>query len=156
MTELHKKIEKQTTQIFDNTNELKEKQIKDESHLQELSDVVDFITKKSDKYKQEKKERQEIINNLTKQENTDELCIKMINERLDLDVNDRDIDGTHRIRNPRNPDEKPRPVITKLVRSNDRKKIFDIKENLKGKEYCNHRKFDGYTYEKVEWGKGKV
>ena len=43
MTELHKKIEKQITQIFDNTNELKEKQIKDESHLQELSDAVDFI-----------------------------------------------------------------------------------------------------------------
>ena len=45
-----KKVEKQITQIFDNTNELKEKQIKGESHLQELSDAVDFITKKFDKY----------------------------------------------------------------------------------------------------------
>ena len=63
--ELHKKIEKQITQIFGNTNELKEKQIKGESHLEELSDAVDFITKKFDKYKQERKEREEIINNLT-------------------------------------------------------------------------------------------
>ena len=45
------------THMFDNTNELKEKQIKSESHLQELSDAVDFITKKFDKYEQEKKER---------------------------------------------------------------------------------------------------
>ena len=161
----------QITQIFDNTNELKEKQIKGKSHLQELSDAVDFITKKFDKYEQERKEREEIINNLTenvsrltqkvddlseavekqeqysrrnclllhgipekKQENTDELCIKAINEHLDLDINDRDIDRTHRIGNPRNTDEKPRPIIIKLVRYNDRKKIFDSKKKLKGKK----------------------
>ena len=64
--ELHKKkIEKQITQILDNTNELKEIKMKGESHLQELSDAVDFITKKFDKYEQERKEREEIINNLT-------------------------------------------------------------------------------------------
>ena len=67
---LHKKIEKQITQIFDNTNELKEKQIKGESHLQELSDAVDFITKKFDKYEQERKEREEMINNLTENVST--------------------------------------------------------------------------------------
>ena len=58
-------MEKQITRIFDNTNELKENQIKGESHLQELSDTVDFIIKKFDKYEQERKEREEIINNLT-------------------------------------------------------------------------------------------
>ena len=58
-------MEKQITRIFDNTNELKEKQIKGESHQQELSDTVDFIIKKFDKYEQERKEREEIINNLT-------------------------------------------------------------------------------------------
>ena len=58
-------MEKQITRIFDNTNELNEKQIKGESHLQELSDTVDFIIKKFDKYEQERKEREEIINNLT-------------------------------------------------------------------------------------------
>ena len=60
-----KKLEKQITQIFDNTNELKEKQIKGESHLQELGDAADFLTKKLDKYKEKRKEGQEIINNLT-------------------------------------------------------------------------------------------
>ena len=28
---------------------------------------------------------------------TDEMCIKAINEHLDLDINDRDINRTHRI-----------------------------------------------------------
>ena len=163
-------MEKQITQIFDNTNELKEKQIKGESHLQKLSDAVHFITKKCDKYEQKRKEKEEIINNLTenvakltqkvddlseavekqkqysrrnylllhripekKQENTDDLCIKAINEHLDLDINDRDIDRTHHIGNPRNTDVKPRPIIIKLVRYNDRKKIFSSKKKFKGK-----------------------
>ena len=54
-----KKMEKQITQIFDNTNELKEKQIKDKSHPQELSDATDFINKElintSKKQNREKK-----------------------------------------------------------------------------------------------------
>ena len=66
-----------------------------------------------------------------KQENTDELCIKAIHEHLDLDINNRDINRTHRIGNPRNTDEKPRPIIIKFVRYNDRKKIFDSKKKLK-------------------------
>ena len=52
-------MEKQITQIFDNTNELKEKQIKDESHPQEFSDATDFINKElintSKKQNREKK-----------------------------------------------------------------------------------------------------
>ena len=75
ITELLKKIEKQITHIFDNTNELKEKQIKDESHLLELSRAVDFITKTFDTYEQERKEREEIINNFT--ENVSRLAQKV-------------------------------------------------------------------------------
>ena len=74
-----------------------------------------------------------------KQENTGELCIKAINKHLDLDINDRDIDRTHRIRNPRSTDEKPRSTIIKLVRYNDRKKIFDSKKKLKGKKLQSRR-----------------
>ena len=56
-------------------HKIKEKQIKDQSHLQKLSDAVDFITTKFDKYEQERKEREEIINNLT--ENVAKLTQKM-------------------------------------------------------------------------------
>ena len=131
---------------------------------------MDFITKKPDKYVQERKEREEIINNLTenvakltqkvnvlseavekqqqysrrnclllhgitekKQQNPGLLRIKAINKHLDLDINDRDIDRTHRTGNPRKEEKKPRPIISKLVRYNDRKRIFDSKKKLKGK-----------------------
>ena len=50
--ELHKKIEKQITHILNSTNELKEKQIKGESHLLEPIDAMEFITKTFDTYKQ--------------------------------------------------------------------------------------------------------
>ena len=132
---------------------------------------MDFITKKFDKYEQEREEKEEIVNNfienvakltlkvdefleavekqeqhskrnclvlhgipIKKQENTDELCIKAINEHLDLDFNNRGINRKHRIRNPRNTDEKPRLIIIKIVRYDDRKKIFDRKKKLKGKK----------------------
>ena len=71
---MHKKIEKRKTHIFDNTNDLKEKRIKGESHLQELTDVVCFITQKFDKYEQERKEREEIIINLAETENVSRLA----------------------------------------------------------------------------------
>ena len=61
-----KKIEKEITKIFTIIDDLKEKQIKDESHLQELSEAVNFITKKFNKYEQERTEKEEIINNLMK------------------------------------------------------------------------------------------
>ena len=73
--ELHKKIEKQITHILNSTNELKEKQIKGESHLLEPIDAMEFITKKFDTYEQEKKEREEIINNL--KENVSRLAQKV-------------------------------------------------------------------------------
>ena len=69
-----------------------------------------------------------------RQENTDELCIKAINEHLHLAVNGRDICRTHRIGNPRNAGEKQRPIMIKLVRYNDMKKIFGNKKKLKAKK----------------------
>ena len=55
------KTEKQITNIFSDTIKLKEKQIKGESHLQEVSNAVDFVTKKFDPYKQERKKGEKTI-----------------------------------------------------------------------------------------------
>ena len=65
-----------------------------------------------------------------KQESTDKLCIEANNRYLDLAINGRDIDRTHRTENPRNAGEKPRPTIIKLASYNDRKD-FDSKKILK-------------------------
>ena len=52
---------RKTTNIFSDTIKLKEKQIKRESHLQEVSNAVDFVTKKFDPYKQERKKGEKTI-----------------------------------------------------------------------------------------------
>ena len=62
------------------------------------------------------------------QENTEELCIKVINEHLDLAINDRVIDRTHGIGNPRNDGEKPIPVIIKLVRYNHGRLFLTVRK----------------------------
>ena len=72
-----------------------------------------------------------------KQENTEKLCIKLINKHLDLAINDRDISRTHRIGNPRNAGKKPTPLIIKIVRYNVRKKFFDSKKKLKAHSLVN-------------------
>ena len=61
-------------------------------------------------------------------------CIKAINENFDLAITDRGIDRTHHIWNPRNIGEKPRPIIIKLVRYNNRKRMFDSMKKLMGKK----------------------
>ena len=45
-----KNVEKQTTQIFENTKEMKDRQIKDEKQLAELTDVIDFTSNNFDEY----------------------------------------------------------------------------------------------------------
>ena len=90
-----------------------------------------------------------------KQKNTNELCIKAINEHLDLAINFRDINRTHRIGNPRNADGKPRPIIIKLVRHNNRKKIFDSKKKLKGKKITITESLTVTSIRKLTEAKGR-
>ena len=59
-----KNVEKQITQIFENTKELKEGQIKGEKQLAELTGAVDFISNKFDEYEKDRKEKEERIKTL--------------------------------------------------------------------------------------------
>ena len=104
-------------------------------NVAELKQKVDDLSEVVEKQEQYSRRNCLLLHGIheKKQENTDELCIKAINDNLDLDINNRDINRTHHIGNPRNTDEKPRPIIIKLVRYNDKKKIFDSKKKLKGK-----------------------
>ena len=52
-----KNVEKQITQIFENTKEMKEGQIKREKQLAELTEAVDFISNKLDQYEKDRKEK---------------------------------------------------------------------------------------------------
>ena len=54
-----KNVEKQITQIFENTKELKKGKIKGEKHLAELTEAIDFISNKFEYYETDRKEKKE-------------------------------------------------------------------------------------------------
>ena len=54
-----KNVEKQITQIFENTKELKKGQIKGEKHLAELTEAIDFISNKFEYYETDREEKKE-------------------------------------------------------------------------------------------------
>ena len=59
-----KNVERQLTQIFEDTKELKEGQIKGEKHLVELAEAIDFISNKFEEYEKDRKEKEERIKTL--------------------------------------------------------------------------------------------
>ena len=71
--------------------------------------------------------------------NTDDLVLKTINDRLDLDIAENEIDRSHRIGRKKD-GQRPRPIIVKLTRYNTRKKVFGSNRKLKGTGYQHNRK----------------
>ena len=57
-------VEKSVKEIHEMQEKTQSSQIKDESQLKELSEAVDFISKKIDQYEAEWKAKEKIINNL--------------------------------------------------------------------------------------------
>ena len=57
-------------------------------------------------------------------ENTDDLVLETLNEKLHVDLTLSDLDRTHRIDQNKASSNKPRAVIIKFVSYNTRKRIF--------------------------------
>ena len=68
----------------------------------------------------------------SKNENTNELVIDTIKEKMGEEIEQNDIDRSHRLGAPKN-DGKKRPIIIKFVRYNTRCRTFKNKKKLKGK-----------------------
>ena len=64
----------------------------------------------------------------TNDENTGDLVIKTINEKLDADIAENDMDRSHRIGRKKD-GQRPRPIIAKLTRYNPRKKSLQVRES---------------------------
>ena len=69
------------------------------------------------------------------EENTDEIILSTIATEIGININEEDIDRTHRLGKPNRRDGKPRPIIVKFTRYNVRNKVYAYKRNLKGKKY---------------------
>ena len=68
----------------------------------------------------------------SKNENTDELVIDTIKEKMGEEIEKNEIDRSHRLGPPKN-NGKSRPIIIKFVRYNTRCRIFKNKKKLKAK-----------------------
>ena len=169
LLETVKEIQKQILSLINTTNEVKERQIKGESHLDKLNESLNFLSGKIDDYEKERKEKNELIKTMegridtlsgkidslnlrldeqcqysrrnclllhgikeTNKENTDEIAINTLNENIGTNLAATDIDRSHRLGKKKDPGSKPRPIIIKFLRYNDRRKVFKDKKKLKG------------------------
>ena len=107
----------------------KEKIIKDlkEEVKPYLMGKVDDITAETDR--QDQYSRRYCLPD-NKNENIDVLAMEAIVTKMDIKITQNDIDRTHRIVKPKT-NGKPRPIIIKFVRCNDRKKVFSSKKLLR-------------------------
>ena len=71
-----KNVEKQITEIFENTKQMKEGQIKGEKQQAELMEAIDFISNKFDEHEKDRKEKEERIKTL-------EDCLIKMSKRVD-------------------------------------------------------------------------
>ena len=65
------------------------------------------------------------------QENTDGSALEIFREKLDIELTQTDIDRAYRIGKSDKRSSRPRPVIVKFIRYNDKKKMFSKKKQLK-------------------------
>ena len=130
----------------------KEKVIKDlKEEVTYLRGKVDYITAEMDRQEQYSRRNCLLIHGLpeSKNESTDLLAMEAIETQMNIKITDNDIDRTHRIRKPKN-NGKPRPVIIKFVRYNDRKKIFSSKILLKYSGVLITESFECIPYEEIK------
>ena len=86
-------------------------------------------------------------------ENTDTVVMNVIKEHLDVDLNEISIDRSHRIGKPRDDEGRPRPIILKLVRHNDKMKVFRVKKKLKGKNISVTESLTKFRVQKLKEAK---
>ena len=98
-----------------------------------LNEKLNGITEQVDRQEQYSRRNCLLIHGITEgnQENTDDLALEIFREKLDIELTQRDLDRTHRIGKNDKKSNRPRPVIVKFIRYNDRKKIFSKKKQLK-------------------------
>ena len=111
----------------------KKKTIRDlKEEVTYLRGKVNDITAETDRQEQYSRRKGLLIHGTpkNKNENTDVLAMEAIDTKVDIKITENDIDRTHRIGKQKN-NGKPRPVIIKFVRYNDRKKVFSSKKLLK-------------------------
>ena len=136
------------------SDRLEKKKIIEVSDLSEkvtyLRGKVDSITAETDRQEQYSRRNCLLIHGIpeNKNENTDVLTMEVIDTMIDIKIVENNIDRTHRIGNQKK-NGKPRPVIIKFVRYNDRKKVFSSKKLLKDSGVSITESLNGFRMKKL-------
>ena len=105
-----------------------------QKNVNDMSATIESLKGCLDRQEQYSRRNSLLIHGLpeSKNENTDELVIDAIKEKMGEEIEKNEIDRSHRIGAPKN-NGKSRPINIKFVRCNTRCKIFKNKKKLKGK-----------------------
>ena len=95
---------------------------------------INNLEKKADDQEQYSRRNCLLIHGLTetKTEDTDEMVLDVINNKLNIEMCQTNIDRSHRLGKRKGPGQKPRAVVVKFTRYNDRHHVFRNKKLLKG------------------------
>ena len=126
----------------------KEKIISDlQKNINDMSETLESLKGCLDRKEQYSRRTCLLIHGLaeSKQENTDELVIDTIKEKMGEEIEKNETDRSHRLSAPKN-NGKSRPSIIKFVRYNTRCIIFKNKK-IEGEKRKRNRKVDEKRYE---------
>ena len=99
-----------------------------------MNERLEGLENKIDRQQQYSRRNCILIHEITKnkEENTDQQATDFINEKLDIKIDEIDIDRSHRIGRYDKTKKKARPIIVKFARYNVRGRVFREKRKLKG------------------------
>ena len=160
-----KNLDKQVKKLYILAQPNNEKHIKGEKQLLDLTESINFMTKKFDDYEKDSAEKEKLIKDLREEvssfknehkqlksdvenqeqcsrrncllvhgipeeqgESTDSIILNVINEHLEEELTEDDIERIHRVGKPKQNKRTRRPIITKFVQYNCRRRIFLIKK----------------------------
>ena len=105
-----------------------------EKKISDMSSKIENLEKSIDDQEQYSRRNCLVIHGISESdgENTDDIVINTVQDKMEITVFINDIDRTHRI--GKKVAGKTRPIIVKLARYNMRRKIFVNKKRLKGKK----------------------
>ena len=92
------------------------------------------MKKKADDQEQYSRRNCLLIHGLTetKTEDTDEMVLDVINNKLNIEMSQISIDRSHRLGKQKGPRQKPQAIIVKFTRYKDKHHVFRNKKLLKG------------------------
>ena len=137
----HEKLTESITSLSNKIDDYERERLEKEKVIKSKKDEIETLTNKieslekcSDDHEQYSRRNCLVLHGITEKddEDTDQIVLDVIKEKMDITVTEADLDRSHRIGDKTKKRKKPRAIIIKFSRYNVRKKVFTNKKSLKG------------------------